>query len=911
MANTTAGRRRIHPVVTVTYIPRVVTGVLAAFIAASTMVEANKWLVMVVLATGLIYPQLVHVIAIVSREQKAAGLRNLIVDAAVMGAFAGLTGFSPLPAATIVAAVLAFEIMMGGWRLFLEGGAALLAGMAVSLLFVGFRPDFQPSLLTTNLCLAFIAGAMWSSSYFVNKDTNDLVRTRRELRDKNEQVVEKTEQLERAIAEVTEINEVARVVNSTLDLGEVLETVRMSLQRLIRFDQMGILMLDAENRRLVLDRFQGPGITAELAERLRGLEVPLSASGSIFVRTVDERTSLCLPDIGGTSLDEMVAVDREIYRASPARALLLCPLEIQGEVVGILFFGNSTEPFYLGEGAVRSIERYVTHVATAIRNARLYEESRQARADAENANAAKSQFLANMNHELRTPMNAIIGYTEMLLEEPAETPLDEVAQDLRKIRSAGHHLLGLINGVLDLSKIEAGRMELYLESADVGALVDEVTSTVEQLMQQHGNRFEVVRRGELGVAALDVTKVRQSLFNLLSNAAKFTEGGTVRLEAARERRDGSEWLRFAVSDTGIGIRADQLAKLFQPFTQADASTSRNFGGTGLGLAITRRFAEMMGGGVTVRSEAGKGSEFTIEFPVRSAAPAVDEPAPPPEQSPGREEPTPVGKDAPTVLVIDDDPDMREIMGKVLERAGYRMLYASDGAEGLARAREARPQAITLDIMMPKMDGWAVLQTLKQDPGLADIPVIMLSVIGQKRLGIALGATDYVTKPIDQDRLLRILERYRGGDGHVRVLVVDDDEASRQLIRQALTRRGWSVCEAADGRSALERVQEARPDVVLLDQVMPGMNGFTFIRKLRSHPQWRLIPIVVVTGTGLTVEDRRRLDKVVEHVLEKGSSETASLAEQVVEMISAVLRPHPGEAGAATRGEERGTRRRGA
>jgi signal transduction histidine kinase len=421
-----------------------------------------------------------------------------------------------------------------------------------------------------------------------------------------------------AVAESTAINELARLVNATLDLDEVLDAVMATLRTKFRFDQMGTLLLDREAGVLILDRYRGTGVSDELAARVQGVEVPLAATDSIFVRVVNEKSSVCLADIDPAGVGTMASVDREIYRLDPVRALLLCPLEVQDEVVGILFFGSTREPIEISRADVLSVERYVTQVAAAIRNARLFEESRQARAAAEQANAAKSQFLATMNHELRTPMNAIIGYAEMLEEEATDLGMERFVEDLRKIRSAGRHLLGLINGVLDLAKIESGRMELDPEAVDVDELLGEVASAAEPLMRRNDNRFETVREGRLGGATLDVTKVRQTLLNLLGNAAKFTTGGTVTLAAAREERVDGPWLRFRVTDTGIGMTAEQLGRLFQPFTQADASTTRRFGGTGLGLAISRSFVEMMGGTVAVTSEPERGSTFTVDLPARAS-----------------------------------------------------------------------------------------------------------------------------------------------------------------------------------------------------------------------------------------------------------------------------------------------------
>jgi CheY-like chemotaxis protein/anti-sigma regulatory factor (Ser/Thr protein kinase) len=386
----------------------------------------------------------------------------------------------------------------------------------------------------------------------------------------------------------------------------------------------------------------------------------------------------------------------------------------------------------------------------------------------------------------------------------------------------------------------------------------------------------------IGAMHADLTKVRQALFNLLSNACKFTEKGTVSLAVERETADGEEWLRFTVSDTGIGMTPEQLARLFEAFTQADAATTRRFGGTGLGLALSRRLCRMMGGDVTVESESGRGSTFTIRLPatVRDVAAEAAAAAP---AAPAEAEPPALGMG--TVLVIDDEPAVRDLMQRFLSREGFRVVTAAGGEEGLRLARELRPDAITLDVMMPGLDGWAVLTALKADPSVADIPVIMLTIVDDKNLGYALGASDYLTKPIERERLVTVLAKHRRDRP---VLVVDDDPGVRTLLRRMLEPEGYAVVEAENGRVALEHLRELTPSVVLLDLMMPEMDGFEFVSAFRGHEPWRGIPIVVITAKDLTGEDRERLNGYVQKILMKGAHGRDELLAEVRELVAASL-----------------------
>jgi signal transduction histidine kinase/CheY-like chemotaxis protein len=504
------------------------------------------------------------------------------------------------------------------------------------------------------------------------------------------------------------------------------------------------------------------------------------------------------------------------------------------------------------------------------------EEQRQARDAAEQHNRAKSQFLANMSHELRTPLTVILGYVELLQEQAREGGQEELLPDLEEIHAQGKHLLTLINDLLDMSRIEADKVALFPETFDLARMVRDTAAVVRPLVDRNANTFEVQAGDDLGTMHTDLTRLRQCLLNLLSNACKFTSKGVIRLAVTRTAVAGEEWVSFTVRDTGIGMTAQQMENLFQAFTQADLSTTRQYGGTGLGLAITRRLCQMMGGDVMVDSAPGRGSTFTIKLPAVLGA----------TQRPGPTEPQPIQPAPPgagTILVVDDDPVIRDILQRALAKEGFHVVAAARGEDALRLAREVNPQAITLDVMMPGMDGWTVLSTLKADPELAGIPVVVLSIVDDMRLGQALGASDYLVKPVDRDRLIAALKKWCKKPSGPVALIAEDDPATRELLRRTLEKDGWEVVEAANGRQALECVAQQPPAVIVLDLMMPEMDGFEFLEELRRRPEGRQVPVLVVTAKELTEEERLFLN---------GSMLLSSCQGQIVQKGSCPLNTIP-------------------
>ncbi len=664
-------------------------------------------------------------------------------------------------------------------------------------------------------------------------------------------------------AELATINTVSRELAAELGVGSLIHLVGEQIRTVFKADIAYVALLDESanviNFPYTYGEEQNPvnygeGLTGKIIETGEPL---------LINQDLDRQTL----DLGATMVGKR------------ARSFLGVPITVSGKPVGVISVQSTEREDVFNIDDQHLLNTLATNVGTALLKARLFDEAQQARAAAEQANQAKSAFLANMSHELRTPLNAIFGFTRIVRRKADGLLPDKQIDNLDKVLTSAEHLLNLINTVLDIAKIEAGRMDVLAASFRINALIDLCANTAQPLLRPNVVLEKQVDES-LSMIYSDQDKIRQIILNLLSNAAKFTHEGRIVLAA---NRDAEGNLRISVTDTGIGISKAALPTIFKEFQQADISTTRQYGGTGLGLAISRNLAHLLGGELTVESELGKGSTFTLSVPMhygsRPTSSGADREPDPVQETAQQPEPGVAKK---RILVIDDDPDAVYLLQENLSQNEFTITGACNGRDGLRIAREQQPHAILLDILLPDTDGWQILHLLKEDLITTNIPVILLTIVDKRALGFRLGAAAYLLKPLDpvavRDALNRVI--IQDGRQQKRVLVVDDDPHIADMLRQFLPESDFTLDSALDGVAGLQAIEANRPDILLLDIVMPRLDGFGVIENLRVNPKTRDLPIIVISAKELTETESARLKETVASVMKKQGFHGEKLMQEI-------------------------------
>jgi len=674
---------------------------------------------------------------------------------------------------------------------------------------------------------------------------------------------EDEEALQRRNEYLAASSEIGRLVTSTLDLETIFDrSVNLILER-FGFYYASIFILEEDNFKAVLQEATGKA-GKKLKERKHTLTVgsnstvgKASASGEVVV-------------VNNTALD---ALHKHNPLLPETKAEAAIPLKTGDRVIGILDI-QSTEVNAFSEDDIAILQLLADQISVGIDNARSYNIAQQAVEEMREVDRLKSQFLANMSHELRTPLNSIIGFARVILKG-IDGPITELQQqDLTAIFNSGQHLLGLINDILDLSRIEAGKMDLTFDEVNVSDLISSVMSTAAGLVKDKPIEMKSEIEPDLPLVRADAMRIRQVLINFMSNAAKFTEEGEIVVKATlEEAAKRQQAVMVSVIDTGPGISQEDQAKLFQPFSQVDASLTRKVGGSGLGLSICHHFIQMHNGQIGVRSAAGKGSTFYFTIPIVQSDPEL-------EDSEGER----------VILAIDDDPQIISLYERYLQPKGFQVVGLNNPAKAKERAEELKPFAITLDIMMPGYDGWQVLTDLKSSPETRDIPVVVCSIVENEEKGFSLGAADYLVKPVLEDDLLASLDRLNG-DGSIReVLVIDDDPNDLRLLGKMISEQGrYKALLAEGGQAGWNSIKSKAPHAVVLDLFMPELDGFTILESLRKDEKLKELPVIVITGADLTAEQRKQLDNMGQRLLQKSSlkeKELIATIENVLQRVKA-------------------------
>jgi signal transduction histidine kinase/CheY-like chemotaxis protein len=683
------------------------------------------------------------------------------------------------------------------------------------------------------------------------------------------------EQTQSALAETEALYRASRRIVSSEDMATLYQALVDEMANRLGADQCQLIILDAGRGR--------NEIVAEFRPSLPEARAAFSRATAwcpahTLLRT-DQRP-LAIEDITSSPI---LAAHGELLARQDVKSALLVPILVRGELIGILQILSISERRAFHEAELDFCQTLASQAAITIENMRALEEQRQTAARLREVDKLKTQFLANMSHELRTPLNSIIGFSRVILKG-IDGPLTELQQtDLTAIYSSGQHLLGLINDILDVSKIEAGKMELNFDEVDLKPIIKGVMSTAIGLVKD--KRIELEQRvpEDLPNIWADSTRIRQVLLNLVSNATKFTEVGKISLTADYDE----EWMTIIVTDTGAGIPEEKLESIFEEFTQVDGSTTRSVGGTGLGLPISRHFVEMHGGEITVTSEVGLGSTFKVKLPLRPGAKGEDQTGE--EQAAGEA----TNKERRIILAVDDDPGVISLYRRYLESEGFYVIGVTNSDEVFEKAAELQPFAITLDVLMPNKDGWQVLRELKDAPETQHIPIVICSIVSDEGRGFSMGAADYLVKPIMEEELLAALQRLDQQDDEALILVVDDQADDILLIRRILeAQHRYRVIEANGGQMGIDLVREHKPDILILDLMMPEVDGFAVLEAVKRESSTRNIPVIVITAKELTEVEEQRLTGQVEVLLHKGLFTEGELLEDLKKALSRIdsMRP---------------------
>ena len=676
---------------------------------------------------------------------------------------------------------------------------------------------------------------------------------------------------QRRAREMATLAEVGRDISSSLEASTVLEGIAKHAKELLNGNLSALFIPEGDGT-----IFRAIAAVGEEAEQVRNDTIKMGQGvlGDLARRRVGE----IINDTNADPRTILIAGTDEV----PDEHLLAVPLLANDALKGLMAVWRTGKGKEFIEAELEFLNNLARQAVIAIQNTHLFEEAKEARAAAEQANRAKSTFLANMSHELRTPLNAIIGFTRIVRKKSDGLLPQKQLENLDKVLTSSEHLLSLINTVLDIAKIEAGRMDVIAGKFSISALADQCINLATPLLKPRVILEKQVDVN-LGIIYSDQDKIKQIVLNLLSNAAKFTHDGqiTLRIEKCDE-----DTLRISVADSGIGISEEALARIFDEFQQADSTTTRQYGGTGLGLAISRNLARLLGGELTATSALGKGSTFSLTIPIHYGRKGTAQPEVKLDSVHQTDSYSQADAAKKRVLVIDDDPDAAYLLQESLSQNEFAVIGAPNGRAGLQLAKETQPDAILLDILMPETDGWQVLNDLKTDKATVDIPVILLTIVDKKALGFKLGAAAYLLKPLDPTVVLETLRRVIGEKEHPHkhVLVVDDDPNVAEMLRQTLPESDFVLAAAEDGEAGLLAIKARRPDVILLDLMMPKLNGFGVIERLRADSDLRNIPIIVISAKDLTEEESKTLKESVAFVMKKQGFNGDLLMEEINSVV---------------------------